>query len=119
MNLTANTTATGSTLTCTATNNTGLTSTQSVTIKIDKTAPTITPVITGTFGPDGAYVSDVTVAWTTGDPESGIASSTGCGTTTLTADTPGTTLTCSATDGAGLSKSSSVTIKIDTRRLRR
>ena len=48
------------------------------------------------------------------DPESGIVSSSGCESTVLTADTAGTTLTCSATNGAQLSNSASVTIKIDT-----
>src|SRR5580658_9766223 len=43
----------------------------------------------------------------------GIASSSGCGTSTVTTDTAGITLTCSATNGAGLSNSVSVTIKID------
>jgi hypothetical protein len=47
------------------------------------------------------------------DPESGIVSSNGCATTTLSTDTAGSTITCSATNGAGLSKSASVTIKID------
>jgi hypothetical protein len=40
-------------------------------------------------------------------------SSSGCNTSTLTTDTPGVTLTCSATNGASLSNSFSVTIKID------
>ena len=44
------------------------------------------------------------------DAESGIASSSGCGTTTVTAETPGTTLPCSATNGAGLSSSASVQV---------
>ncbi len=37
----------------------------------------------------------------------------GCDTTTINYDTTGTTLTCSATNGAGLSSSESVTIKRD------
>jgi hypothetical protein len=47
------------------------------------------------------------------DPQSGIASSSGCAPTTLTADTTGATLTCSAINGAGLSASVPATIKID------
>lgn len=80
---------------------------------LDSTPPVITPTITGTQGSNGWYTSDVTVSWSLSDPESGIASSIGSGTTTLTADTAGTTLTCSATNGAGLSNSVSVTIKLD------
>jgi virginiamycin B lyase len=78
----------------------------------DSTPPVITPHITGTLG-NGWYTSAVTLSWTVTDPESGIASSSGCGTTTLAADTPGVTLTCSAINGAGLSASKAITIKID------
>jgi hypothetical protein len=75
--------------------------------------PTITPNVSGTAGGGGWYRSDVAVSWTVQDPISGIASSTGCGPTTLTAETYGDTLTCSATNGAGGTAQASVTIKID------
>jgi hypothetical protein len=53
----------------------------------------------------------VTVSWTiTG----GTASSGGCAPVTLTADTAGQTLTCTAANGAGVTTSQSVTIRIDT-----
>lgn len=81
---------------------------------LDTTPPVITPQVTGTLGDNGRYKSNVTVTWTVTDPESGIASASGCGTTTLTTETPGVMLTCSATNGAGLSNSASITIKIDT-----
>jgi hypothetical protein len=55
----------------------------------------------------------VTVTWSVTDPESGIATSSGCSPATISSDTPGVTITCSATNGAGLSSSASVTIKID------
>jgi hypothetical protein len=79
----------------------------------DSTPPVITPTVTGTQGKNGWYTSGVTVNWTVTDPESGIASSTGCGSATLSADTPGTTLTCTATNGVGLTASQTVTIRID------
>ena len=79
----------------------------------DTTPPVIVSQITGSLGNNGWYRGNVTVSWSVTDPESGIASSTGCGQTTLTIDTAGVTLTCSATNGAGLSSSVSVTIKID------
>jgi len=79
----------------------------------DTTPPLITPHIAGTLGDSGWYRSNVTLSWSVIDPESGIASSTGCGATALTADTGGVTLTCSATNGVGLSTSVPVTIKID------
>jgi hypothetical protein len=56
--------------------------------------------------------SDVTVSWTLTDP-TGTTSSNGCVTTVLSAETAGTTLTCIATNGAGLTASKSVTVKID------
>ena len=80
---------------------------------IDTTPPVITPTVTGTLGANGWYISPVSVAWSVNDPESGIASSTGCGSVALSSNTAGTTLTCSATNGVGLSNSVSATIKID------
>ena len=79
----------------------------------DNTAPVITPSISGTAGSNSWYTSDVTVSWAVTDGESGIKTSTGCTTSNLTSETTGTTLTCSATNNAGLSSSASVTIKID------
>jgi len=79
----------------------------------DTTPLVIVPQISGTLGNNGWYRSNVTVSWSVTDPESGIASSSGCATTTLTVDTSGVTLTCSATNGAGMPNSASVTIKID------
>jgi hypothetical protein len=79
----------------------------------DTTPPVIVPQVVGTGGNNGWYLSSVTVNWSVADPDSGIASSTGCGPTTLTTTTSGTTLTCTANNGAGLSKSVSTTIKID------
>ena len=55
------------------------------------------------------------MTWDVDDPESGVASSTGCDETILSDETSGTgtTVTCSATNAAGLSASESVTIKIN------
>lgn len=78
----------------------------------DSTAPTITPNVVGTLGLNGWYTSDVTVSWTVVDGESPVTSSSGCGSTTLTSETTGVTLTCSATSAGG-TNSQSVTIKID------
>jgi hypothetical protein len=80
----------------------------------DITPPLITPQIAGALGSNGWYRSAVTVSWSVSDPESGIASSTGCAPTNLTADTAGLTLTCSASNAVGLSTSVPITIKIDT-----
>lgn len=100
----------GTILTCSATNGTGLTSTVPVTVKIDLTPPVIVPTLTGTLVANGWYTGNVTVSWTMTDPESGIATSTGCASQSLTT---GTTLTCTVTNGAGLTTAAPVTVKID------
>ena len=82
-------------------------------ILADTTPPVVLPQISGTLGNNGWYRSNVTINWSVTDPESGIASSSGCASTTLTSDSAGVTLTCTATNGAGLSSSVPVTIKID------
>ncbi|MBI4905363.1 MAG: hypothetical protein HY820_17140 [Acidobacteria bacterium] len=84
----------------------------SVDVASDSTPPVITPTVSGTLGTGGWYRSSVTVNWSVTDPQSGIVSSS-CGTTSLTTDTPGVTVTCSATNGAGLLASANVTVKID------
>jgi hypothetical protein len=109
--LTAN--AAGITLTCSATNGQGLSSTSSVTVKIDTTLPVILPTVTPPPNPAGWNNTSVNVTWTVTDPISGIGNSTGCSPTTISTDTPGTTLVCSATTVAGLSASQTKTIKLD------
>ena len=69
----------------------------------------ITPSIRGTLGANGWYVSNVTVNWVIDPPPN---SSTGCDAFTLTADTTGTSRTCSATWDDG-SDTRTVTIRID------
>jgi hypothetical protein len=84
-----------------------------ITVKVDFTPPVVTPQVAGTLGNNGWYRSAVTASWSVSDPESGIASSTGCAATSLAGDTAGVTLTCSATNAGGLSNSVPTTIKID------
>jgi hypothetical protein len=79
----------------------------------DTTPPVITPAITGTLGNNNWYTSSVLVSWTVSDPESPIASTTGCGPTSIVADTSGTVLSCSATSDGGTA-AQSVTIQRDT-----
>jgi hypothetical protein len=66
------------------------------------------PAITGTAGDNGWLRSDAIVKWTS----SGETSTTGCDTQHLTADTPGATFTCMASDDTG-SVSRTVTVRID------
>ena len=102
------------TITAVARDNAGNSSNASVgvTRTCDTTAPVITPHISGTLGDNDWYTSNVSVTWDVVDNESDISSSTGCGSTTVTGDTAGTTLTCSATSAGGTS-SDSVTVKRD------
>lgn len=95
------------------TNGAGLSTSATATFKYDSSAPDITPSVTGKLGANGWYTSDVSVQWAVSDPVSDVASSSGCDTKTLTSDTLATTVTCSATNGAGLTSQRSVTVKID------
>jgi hypothetical protein len=78
----------------------------------DTTAPLLVPAVTGTAGANGWYVSNVAVAWTVSDAETPVTSTSGCGTSTVTADTSGVTFTCTA-QSAGGTATGSVTIKRD------
>jgi alpha-tubulin suppressor-like RCC1 family protein len=78
----------------------------------DHTQPMISATLTGTLGNNGWYTSDVTVSWTVEDPESSF-SATSCSPVTLSTETPGTTLTCTAINSAGLMSAASATVKID------
>lgn len=99
-------------LLCTAVNGANLTAEVPLTLHIDKTPPVISaPTMSGTLGANGWYTSAVTVNWIATDPESGITTPP-CS-ATVNGDTAGTTVTCNATNGAGLSNASSVTVKID------
>jgi hypothetical protein len=80
----------------------------------DTTPPSIAPQLSGTLGANGWYTGAVTVIWAVADPESGIASSSGCATTTVGGDTTGQTLSCSATNTEGLGAQVSVVVKVDT-----
>jgi hypothetical protein len=79
----------------------------------DATPPVIAPTITPAPTASGWNNSDVTVSWNVSDPESGISTSPGCETTTVSASTPGLMLTCSAYNHEGGSASRSVVIRLD------
>ncbi|MDA0301422.1 MAG: PxKF domain-containing protein [Chloroflexi bacterium] len=79
---------------------------------VDSTPPVITPTVVGTLGDNGWYTSDVNISFTVTDPDSTVTSTTGCGPTTVSADTAGQTFTCTATSAGGTA-SQSVTVKRD------
>lgn len=81
---------------------------------LDSTPPVITPSITGTKGDNDWYTTDVGVSFTVVDPESAILSRTGgCDGLSVTSDTTGNTVSCSATSAGGPSGPVSVTVKRD------
>lgn len=80
---------------------------------LDVTAPSIVPHVVGTLDDTGSYQSAVTVSWDVSDPESGVVALAECGSRKLVHDTPGVTVTCAATNGAGISSAASVTVKIN------
>ena len=85
-----------------------------ITVKVDDpTPPAVIPQVIGTVANNGWYRNTVEVDWGVSDPESGIASSTGCFRTRVTGDTAGLTLTCSANNTVGMSTSVPVTVKLD------
>ena len=103
----------GLTFTCSAVNPFGGSSSGSVTVMIDKSAPEVEAVVSAPSNAAGWHTSDVTVSWIVRDPETGIASTSGCGSQTVAGETSGLTLTCAAVNGAGASSSRSVVVKID------
>jgi hypothetical protein len=86
--------------------------TANYTTPVDTTSPVITPNVAGTLGNNGWYTSNISISWTVSDPESAISAQTGCGSSSVTTDTTGTTFTCSATSTGG-TNSQSVTVKRD------
>ncbi len=79
----------------------------------DLSAPTITPAVTPTPNASGWNNGSATVSWTVSDPDTGVASSSGCGPSTFTTGTDGRLTSCTATNGDGLSATRSVRIRID------
>jgi hypothetical protein len=79
----------------------------------DPSPPLIVPHIDGQLGNDDWYVGDVTVTWSVVEPQSPSSVTTsGCDPRTITNDTSGITLTCTATSDGGTA-AESVTVKRD------
>jgi len=98
---------------CIATDQAGRASSPATfTVTVDATPPVITPTVTGTLGTNGWYTGNVTVSFAVTDPDTPVTSTTGCGTTTVSADTTGTTFSCTAVSLGG-SQTVPVTVKRD------
>jgi alpha-tubulin suppressor-like RCC1 family protein len=79
---------------------------------VDTTPPAIAASVSGTLGYQGWYVGDVQIDWSVGDPDSSIASTSGCNAATLASDTIGADFVCTATSTGGTS-SKAVTVRRD------
>lgn len=101
------------TFTCTVRDRAGNQTQESITLKRDSSDPLISSSVSGALGQLGWYVGDVAVTWSVTDATSQVASTVGCADVTLTADTAGTTYTCTATDHAGNESSDSVSVRRD------
>lgn len=112
--VTTNTAADGLTFTCTATSAGGTTQ-RGVTVRLDKAAPVVTPVVRGQQGDNGWYTGDVTVGWTISDDGSSTVAtqSADCAGATLASDTQSQTYSCTVTDKAGNSTMATTTVKRD------
>jgi sugar lactone lactonase YvrE len=71
--------------------------------------PVVASLVRGTQGANGWYTSNVSVSWSVTDAYAPITSSSGCGPTSITIDTPGQVVTCTATSGG--TTTASVTIQ--------
>jgi probable HAF family extracellular repeat protein len=79
---------------------------------VPSTPPTVTPHLVGTLGGDGWYTSNVDVSWVLDGGGLPITSTSGCDPVTISTDTAGTTLACTA-GSAGGPTTASVTVKRD------
>jgi hypothetical protein len=78
----------------------------------DPTPPVVTPLLFGTLGNNGWYVTNVTLNWRVEDPESQILETQGCDARTLVNDTVGTQFTCYARSDGG-ETTVTITIRLD------
>jgi Ca2+-binding RTX toxin-like protein len=74
----------------------------------------IRPIVSGTLGAGGWYISNVSVSWDVQDPDSPVSSRTGCDAANVTTDTAATTFTCEATSSGGTARVSTV-VRRDTK----
>jgi trimeric autotransporter adhesin len=79
---------------------------------IERSPPIITSTVIGTTFFDDWYVTSPQISFAVTDPQSPILSQSGCGATTVTQDTAGLTITCTATSSGGTA-TASVTVKRD------
>lgn len=84
------------------------------TLRVDATAPEITSSVSPSANAAGWHNTPPVVSWLTIDPETGVAATDGCEARTISTDTHSISITCSATNRAGLTSSSTIVVKLDT-----
>ena len=80
---------------------------------LDLTAPLISSHVTPTPNAAGWSNADVVLTWDVADPDSGVGSTAGCDSTSVTGETSGTTFECHAVNIDGIGASAFVTIRLD------
>jgi ELWxxDGT repeat protein len=78
----------------------------------DNTPPLVAPQLSAAQQRGGWYTSSVTVTWIVSDPDSAVQSANGCSPVTVSQDTTGQALTCTATSEGGTTVVT-VTVKAD------
>ena len=78
----------------------------------DATRPDVVPNVVGTLGTNGWYTSNVVVTWSVTDGESPVSNTFGCDPVTVSDNTTGVTLACTATSAGG-TNTQAVRIKRD------
>jgi hypothetical protein len=81
---------------------------------LDSAPPFIILDVQGKLGLNGWHVEDTRVAWSYGPPDE-VASTDGCDTKTVRAETRGTVFTCTVTNKVGQSVSTTYVVKLDER----
>ncbi len=81
--------------------------------QVDTSPPVIVLEIRGALGENGWHIENTTLEWKPSDPESQLRTTTGCGVTTVSEETAGTSFTCTAENNAGLRFSATYVVKLD------
>jgi len=103
----------GRTFTCSATSAGGVAGPVTVTVRVDATAPTVVPEVSGPTGTNGWFTGDALLHWQVADARSGLADEAACPDVPVTADQAETEYACTVEDLAGNSTTVSTTVKRD------
>ena len=103
----------GHTFTCSARSAGGQAGPVAVTVKVDRTAPSVAPTVSGPTGANGWYTGDALLHWDVSDTLSGLVDENACPDVPITTDQPETTYGCTVEDRAGHRTTVTTTVKRD------